>query len=86
MNKRLLMLLVIFGLVWLLLTLTGCTAINESEAFYGDRFEEILDEGAYGIICDTETRVQYVFYEYQQGIGLTLLVDHNGDPLLYKGE
>ena len=86
MNKKILMLLVILGSVWLLLTLTGCTAINESEAFYGDRFEEILDEGAYGIVYDTETKVQYLFYEHQQGVGLTLLVDHNGDPLLYKGE
>ena len=34
MNKKILMLLVILGSVWLLLTLTGCTAVNESEAFY----------------------------------------------------
>lgn len=91
MNKKILMLLVILGSVWLLLTLTGCTAINESKGVTEDRLEiiDVINMGGrtyIQILYDKETKVQYMFYMGQQtGAWVTLLVDAEGKPLLYEG-
>lgn len=54
------------------------------------RFVKILDDGQYEIILDTNTRVMYLQSTkgvgYQGYGGLTVLVDSEGHPLLYKGE
>lgn len=54
------------------------------------RFVKVLDEGQYEIILDTNTRVMYLQSSkgtgYQGYGGLTILVDAEGNPLLYKGD
>ena len=50
------------------------------------RFEKVFSEG--GLVCseiwvDTHTGVQYLVHGAGSGIGLTVLVDPEGKPLLY---
>ncbi|MBQ3724590.1 MAG: xylan 1,4-beta-xylosidase [Oscillospiraceae bacterium] len=51
------------------------------------RFTKVYAQGALGgleIFVDTETSVQYLFIQSGYGGGLTVLVDQEGKPLLYK--
>ena len=51
------------------------------------RFTKVYAQGALGgleIWVDTETSVQYLFRLSGYGGGLTVLVDQEGKPLLYK--
>ena len=51
------------------------------------RFTTVYAQGALGgleIWVDTETSVQYLFRLSGYGGGLTVLVDQEGKPLLYK--
>ena len=54
------------------------------------RFVKLLDEGQYEVIMDTNTRVMYLQSLKgcgKQGYGgLTVLIDSEGKPLLYKGD
>ena len=53
------------------------------------RFTKVYAQGALGgleIFVDTETSVQYLFIQSGYGDGLTVLVDREGKPLLYKGD
>ena len=53
------------------------------------RFTKVYAQGALGgleIFVDTETSVQYLFVQSGYGSGLTVLVDPEGKPLLYKGD
>ncbi len=56
----------------------------------GTRFETTYQEGnltsTIQILTDKETGVQYLIHcPYGQAIGLTVLVDRDGKPLLYRG-
>ena len=51
------------------------------------RFTKVYAQGALGgleIFVDNETSVQYLFRLSGYGGGLTVLVDQEGKPLLYK--
>ena len=51
------------------------------------RFTKVYAQGALGgleIWVDTETSVQYLFRLSGYGGGMTVLVDQEGKPLLYK--
>lgn len=52
------------------------------------RFIEIHDESIkrhhISIIIDRVTGVQYLSNKYDRGVGVTVLVDQNGKPLLYE--
>ena len=51
------------------------------------RFTKVYAQGALGgleIYVDTETSVQYLFIQSGYGGGLTVLLDQEGKPLLYK--
>ncbi len=54
------------------------------------RFERVYDQTGWTsneyILVDRETGVQYLAVAIGQGAGLTVLVDADGKPLLYKGE
>ena len=53
------------------------------------RFTKVYAQGALGgveIWVDTETSVQYLFAQSGYAGGLTVLVDAEGKPLLYKKE
>lgn len=75
--------------VILCFNICGCTNSKlEAHALNGkalghDRF--YLIEGGYGsqaILVDSETGVEYLWIG---GMGLTVLVDHNGKPLIAEG-
>lgn len=71
--------------------LTGCKAeefVSTVVAYdEGDRFIKVSDEHYGMIVYDSMTGVQYWMSTpaYNQGT-LTLLVDSEGKPLIYKGE
>lgn len=80
---------IILIIVISLFILTGCTS-EATETTTKYRFKEIIDDGAYEVVCDTETKVLYLQScrgsGYQGYGGLTVLVDAEGKPLLYEGE
>lgn len=71
-------------LVAILLVCTGCTAtetpepMDPTETTSTDRFTvDYMNDGAQ-IITDTETGVQYLFYKFGYGAGLTPLLPGEG--------
>ena len=55
-----------------------------------DRFYEVENNGKIIILCDKHTRVMYAATIFPYGdiflTSMTVLVDTDGQPLLYKGE
>lgn len=55
----------------------------------GKRFEEVHSQGgiftALKVMLDTETGVQYLQWASGNAGGMTVLVDKDGKPLLYRG-
>ena len=85
MKKIIISLLIIIGIIltgWLLKDVTISNNYAENE-----RFIKIKDEGYFDIVYDVETKVEYAVShgKYNKGV-VTLLVDKNGKPLLYRGE
>ena len=77
MSKR-----IMVALVVMLIGLTACASTQEAEKVR--RFKTISDEGAFTIIYDTETKVQYAKSNVSYNLGsLCLLVNADGTPLLY---
>lgn len=60
---------------------------TESEEKVPSIFTEIESTGSWRIVYHKETKVMYAvsWSSYNSG-NFTLLVDENGDPLLYEGE
>lgn len=53
----------------------------------GKRFEKVYSQGSltnHEIWVDTETGVQYYYHGGGYGGGMTVLVDAEGKPLLYR--
>ena len=52
-----------------------------------DRFVKVLEESGFitssEIWVDTQTGVQYLYHSSGNSVGLTVLVDADGKPLLY---
>ena len=71
-----------------LMALTACATKREREVAKGEKSRMVyLEEtGAYCIVYDRETRVMYAVSNSGYNYGnFTLLVDSNGNPLLYQG-
>ena len=71
-----------------LMTLTACATKREREVVKGEKSRMVyLEEtGAYCIVYDRETKVMYAVSNSGYNYGnFTLLVDANGNPLLYQG-
>lgn len=71
----------------MILTMTACTTKRTSEAVKGEtsRMIEIESTASYYIVYDKYTKVMYAVSDgaYNHGT-FTLLVDANGNPLLYN--
>lgn len=70
-------------------TLTGCNVEDFESATpsYGHHFIKIYEEDSGDIVYDSRTGVQYWKSTMSGSYGeLTLLVDSEGKPLIYKGE
>ena len=80
-------------LVFIVGSFAGCNSTEHIEAtaetgesLGHSRFQVV--EGDYGceaIILDTETGVQYLWEHHGYAGGLTILLDHNGKPLIAEG-
>jgi hypothetical protein len=73
-----------------ILLLFGC---DPSDAFAGDRMQAVVNDWTTvrgKLVIDRQTGVEYWYIEPKAGEGgsfcLTLLVDQDGKPLIYKGE
>lgn len=79
------------AMVLIIGSLTGCVEHIEATTETGEplgynRFQVV--EGDYGceaIVLDTETGVQYLWQHYGNAGGLTVLLDHDGKPLIAEG-
>lgn len=79
----------------IMLSLVGCgdttkLRLETDDATYNvhsedDRFMKIESINGW-IYVDKETKVQYLFIKRSNGGGLTVLVDAEGNPLLYEEE
>lgn len=71
----------------MMLSLSACDTKREREVVKGEtsRMVYVEETGAYCIVYDKETKVMYAVSNSGYNCGtFTLLVDANGDPLLYK--
>lgn len=84
MKKLIALILIVISLM----ALTSCNTKRTSEVVKGERSRMIYIEEAdlYCIVYDKNTKVMYAVSDgpYNSGI-FTLLVDANGNPLLYQG-
>ena len=87
MKKIIISLLIIIGIVltgWLLKDVTISNNYAENE-----RFIQIYNQHSkdgFRIYYDKETKVMYLISAIYEGGGITVLVDKDGKPLLYRGE
>lgn len=80
-------LVLVFGLVGCAYSEMETTYDTEAEVLPPSMFVEVEDGDYYRVVYHKETKVMYVMSDgnYNRG-NFTLLVDENGDPLLYEGE
>lgn len=80
-------LITIVLIVLMILTMTACATKRTSEAVKSEtsRMVEIEETGKYFIVYDKYTKVMYAVSNgsYNRGT-FTLLVDANGNPVLYN--
>lgn len=85
---------VLFSMLFLVFGLAACgysemdtTYNTEAEVLPPSMFMEIERGGTYRIVYQKETKVMYAISDqsYSEGF-FTLLIDENGDPMLYEGE
>jgi len=80
-------LIVIAFIMLTMLSMTACITKSTSEAVKGEtsRMIEIENTSTYRIVYDKYTGVMYAVSDGAYNYGtFTLLVDGNGDPLLYN--
>lgn len=81
-------LITIVFIALMILTMTACATKRSSEVIKGEvsRMVEIEETGTYLIVYDKYTKVMYAISNSGYNCGnFTLLVDANGNPLLYNG-
>lgn len=67
----------------------GCVEYYEPETTQQENMTEFIKigcEGAKWILVHKETKVMYLLVKSGYGVGLTVIVDENGNPLLWEGE
>lgn len=85
MKKKLFCLLLIFILPILLLSGCDKKAGNSTSELVAISYEN-TDIGFTIIFVHKKTKVMYLFVKSGYGGGLTVMLDSDGKPLLYKGE
>lgn len=81
------MLVLVFGLAACGYSEMDRTYDTEAEVLPPSMFVEIERGGTYRIVYQKENKVMYAVSSSGYNAGnFTLLVDENGDPMLYKGE
>ena len=85
MKKFIALMLIVISLM----ALTACATKRERRVEKGStsRMVYLEETGAYCIVYDRETKVMYAVSNSGYNYGnFTLLVDANGNPLLYEGQ
>ena len=74
------------AMIIMLLLSVGCAKVENAEAKETSRFVQVEIATSWRIVADNETRVMYAVScgVYNNGT-FTLLVDADGNPLIYKG-
>lgn len=79
--------------VVLLMCMVGCDsgstkATDEDDKDTSTRIVKVYDDhpGCINIYVDTETRVMYMVCSVMDGIAIQVMVDANGNPLLWEGD
>ena len=71
----------------LAISLSGCSGGNSNiEYENSERFREVYSDFSNVIYVDSETNVMYFWHTGGYSGGLTVIVDENGQPLIWKGE
>lgn len=65
--------------------LAGCAASAEEGTQSASRFELVIAEGKNTVYVDNETGVMYLFHKYGDSGGLVVMVDAEGNPLIWEG-
>lgn len=75
--------LVVFAIA---ITLTSCSTTTEADELnpFDDRFVECDASRVSTVIVDKLTGVCYIYRKVGYGAGMTVLLDADGTPLLYK--
>lgn len=77
-----------------ILTLSACTSArsDDTQRFIilqkENSYKIVADSNSYKIVADSVTGICYLIYEFRYykgaGTGITVLLDRDGKPLLYK--
>ena len=74
----------------LAISLSGCSGGNFNAEYENDetngRFRKVYTEYRNTIYVDSETNVMYFWHTGGYSGGLTVMVNENGQPLIWKGE
>lgn len=76
----------VIAMIVMLLLAVGCARVENAEAKETSRFVQVEIATSWRIVADKETGVMYAVScgVYNNGT-FTLLVDADGNPLIYKG-
>ena len=70
----------------LIFALVGCTGASSDNETTSDRFVRVYSEYSSCIYVDSETNVMYFWHSGGYSGGLSVMLDENGDPLLWGGD
>lgn len=75
---------ILLVLVMVVAMMVGCAStpiVEDVET--GDRFVVVVSQGTNAVYADTETGVMYYFHKSGYGGGMTVMVDADGNPLIW---
>lgn len=70
----------------LIFALVGCTGASSDNETTSDRFVKVYSDYSNCIYVDSETNVMYFWHSGVYSGGLSVMLDENGDPLLWEGD
>ena len=70
----------------LIFALVGCTGTSSDNETTYDRFIKVYSDYSNCIYVDSETNVMYFWHSGGYSGGLSVMLDENGDPLLWGGD
>lgn len=70
----------------LIFALVGCTGASSDNETTSDRFVKVYSDYQNRIYVDSETNVMYFWRCGGYSGGLSVMLDENGDPLLWGGD
>ena len=91
MKNKIILVLLAISIAINIFTLSGCDGVEASNPARYRMIEAGGDNNYFSavkgkVIIDTQTSVEYWCVEGGDVVTLTLLVDQDGNPLIYKGE